>query len=666
MPINKHNSPIVQTNTFLPYIFFFPRLFQAVMSPSPLAILAGSLATLQLVAGHSLILDARGNLGGHATGLGVDTSTPRDGTAQLPYQRDATYFAPDLPGPGGFGKDTGGATAMGGPVGGGSARPSMKSSAYTGPGRYALMSDGDADAMAEGKKPPAKPIAARNVQASTSNTGNAGRTGLQNAGGRTGLQNGNGRTGLQNGGGRSGLQNQKGRTGLQNGSDRTGLQNGGGRTGLQNGNDRTGLQNGGGRTGLQNGNDRTGLQNGGDRTGLQNGNGRTGLQNGNDRTGLQNGGGRTGLQNGNDRTGLQNGDRTGLQNGNDRTGLQNGGGRTGLQNGNDRTGLQNGNDRTGLQNGDRTGLQNGGGRTGLQNGNGRTGLQNGNDRTGLQNGNPANTDRTGLQNGNGRTGLQNPGAAEPPKVARRAGASAGTGNGNFNFNDFFNSVKNQAQKGNQAVAISPGSQKNQNNNQNVAVSPAPQKPAVQQPPAQQPPAQQPNNQNQVQYDLDAQRKLGESEIMNPKGVGYTMTGGPNRIDRDVALAIQNAGGQQMPQVTRGGELYVTLYQVNSDGAGPYGCFINNDGTGRDWTRIPITQNMPGDRGRSGASNMSRFPLTTIIPNSQQCNGKLAGQDSVCLVRCQNAAEGGPFGGVVPVQLREGGAAQGANNGTAVN
>jgi hypothetical protein len=29
---------------------------------------------------------------------------------------------------------------------------------------------------------------------------------------------------------------------------------------------------------------------------------------------------------------------------------------------------------------------------------------------------------------------------------------------------------------------------------------------------------------------------------------------------------------------------------------------------------------------------------------------VAGQSNVCLVRCQNAARAGPFGGVVPVQM----------------
>ena len=39
-----------------------------------------------------------------------------------------------------------------------------------------------------------------------------------------------------------------------------------------------------------------------------------------------------------------------------------------------------------------------------------------------------------------------------------------------------------------------------------------------------------------------------------------------------------------------------------------------------------------------------------IPASQNCTGNVAGQESVCLVRCENDARAGPFGGVVPVQL----------------
>jgi len=39
-----------------------------------------------------------------------------------------------------------------------------------------------------------------------------------------------------------------------------------------------------------------------------------------------------------------------------------------------------------------------------------------------------------------------------------------------------------------------------------------------------------------------------------------------------------------------------------------------------------------------------------VPAKQACTGTVAGQDNVCLVRCQNAARAGPFGGVVPVQM----------------
>ena len=38
---------------------------------------------------------------------------------------------------------------------------------------------------------------------------------------------------------------------------------------------------------------------------------------------------------------------------------------------------------------------------------------------------------------------------------------------------------------------------------------------------------------------------------------------------------------------------------------------------------------------------------------------MAGQDNVCLVKCQNAARAGPFGGVIPVQMAGG-------NNTAAN
>ncbi|KAJ0144263.1 hypothetical protein CTA2_1181 [Colletotrichum tanaceti] len=53
---------------------------------------AAILAAAQLVAGHGAIIDATSDLGGRGMGLGVDTSTPRDGTRAQPFQVDSTRF----------------------------------------------------------------------------------------------------------------------------------------------------------------------------------------------------------------------------------------------------------------------------------------------------------------------------------------------------------------------------------------------------------------------------------------------------------------------------------------------------------------------------------------------------------------------------------------------
>ena len=53
------------------------------------------LAAAELVSGHSVIVNAVGDAGGSGMALGVDTSTPRDGTRRNPFQQDATRFRGD-------------------------------------------------------------------------------------------------------------------------------------------------------------------------------------------------------------------------------------------------------------------------------------------------------------------------------------------------------------------------------------------------------------------------------------------------------------------------------------------------------------------------------------------------------------------------------------------
>ncbi|KAL1871708.1 hypothetical protein VTK73DRAFT_1929 [Phialemonium thermophilum] len=135
--------------------------------------------------------------------------------------------------------------------------------------------------------------------------------------------------------------------------------------------------------------------------------------------------------------------------------------------------------------------------------------------------------------------------------------------------------------------------------------------------------------------------------------GETVGAGPNQLESGTQAILDQNGGQ-LPQVSAGGEIRMTLHQVNSDGGGPYTCMINADGTGQDWEAIDVTLSPPGRNSRNPSGAATDFPLNAAIPADQNCTGTVAGQDNVCLVRCQNQARAGPFGGVVPVQLADGG------------
>ncbi|KAL2200614.1 hypothetical protein P885DRAFT_57483 [Corynascus similis CBS 632.67] len=164
------------------------------------------------------------------------------------------------------------------------------------------------------------------------------------------------------------------------------------------------------------------------------------------------------------------------------------------------------------------------------------------------------------------------------------------------------------------------------------------------------------------FQQDSTRFRGSSA----ETLGETLAGGDNQLEAGTQSILAETG-DSLPQVTPGGEVQMTLHQVNSDGAGPYTCMINADGTAQTWNNIQVTQNVPGRNSRSRAGRETDFPLTASIPVGQTCTGTVAGQENICLVRCQNSARAGPFGGVVPVQMvSDGGNAGSAagGNGTA--
>ncbi|KAI6376730.1 hypothetical protein MCOR25_002695 [Pyricularia grisea] len=131
--------------------------------------------------------------------------------------------------------------------------------------------------------------------------------------------------------------------------------------------------------------------------------------------------------------------------------------------------------------------------------------------------------------------------------------------------------------------------------------------------------------------------------------GETVGGGQNDVE-SMTKAIMAETGTQLPQISPGGSLQMTLHQVNGDGAGPYTCELNSDASGSSWQQIRVTTTPPGRNSRNRDGAMTDFPLVAEIPQRQACTGTVAGQTNVCLVRCMNGARAGPFGGVVAAQL----------------
>lgn len=131
--------------------------------------------------------------------------------------------------------------------------------------------------------------------------------------------------------------------------------------------------------------------------------------------------------------------------------------------------------------------------------------------------------------------------------------------------------------------------------------------------------------------------------------GETVGAGDNNLEANTR-SIMAETGDQLPQITPGGEVNMVLHQVNGDGGGPYTCAMNADGTGANWEPITVATTPPGQNSRNRAGAQTDFPLVANVPADQTCTGTVAGQDNVCLVRCENAARAGPFGGVIPVQM----------------
>jgi hypothetical protein len=93
---------------------------------------------------------------------------------------------------------------------------------------------------------------------------------------------------------------------------------------------------------------------------------------------------------------------------------------------------------------------------------------------------------------------------------------------------------------------------------------------------------------------------------------------------------------------------MNFHQVNQDGAGPLTASIDPTSGGTDasaFQTATVTQNVPGlgIGGLSGATTMD-FPVAVQMPAGMTCSGSVGGATNVCIVKLQNSALAGPFGG----------------------
>ncbi|KAM0426031.1 hypothetical protein ACHAPT_008662 [Fusarium lateritium] len=117
---------------------------------------------------------------------------------------------------------------------------------------------------------------------------------------------------------------------------------------------------------------------------------------------------------------------------------------------------------------------------------------------------------------------------------------------------------------------------------------------------------------------------------------------------DVGENTENAlAAGAVTQVTAGGEVTVTIHQVNADGAGPYVCDLDeSSNANQNIQNLTVTNNVPGTNGLSQSKEQA-FNITVKMPDDLNCFGASTG--NICTVRCRNNAVAGPFGGCFAVQ-----------------
>ncbi|KAJ6265074.1 hypothetical protein Dda_1229 [Drechslerella dactyloides] len=128
--------------------------------------------------------------------------------------------------------------------------------------------------------------------------------------------------------------------------------------------------------------------------------------------------------------------------------------------------------------------------------------------------------------------------------------------------------------------------------------------------------------------------------------GRTLAGGAMSVKK---LTLDALAKDQVASCIPGESFNMTFHQVNGDGNGPFECGIDYTGTGTGkFIKLIVDQQVPGDNPNLNAVVAKPFPLTVMLPPDMDCEGTYRGYKGYyCLIRCQNHARNGPFGGQIP-------------------
>ncbi|OAG09638.1 uncharacterized protein CC84DRAFT_1183913 [Paraphaeosphaeria sporulosa] len=124
---------------------------------------------------------------------------------------------------------------------------------------------------------------------------------------------------------------------------------------------------------------------------------------------------------------------------------------------------------------------------------------------------------------------------------------------------------------------------------------------------------------------------------------------PKGTKENAVAASAGAGASSgLPTTADDGTITMTFHQVNQDGAGPLTAAIDATSGGTDpaaFQDAKVTQNVPGiGIGGLSAATTTDFPVKVQMPQGMTCSGTAGGASNVCVVRLQNSALAGPFGG----------------------